>query len=109
MEISLSVNRSEFDLWPFRKVTQLLPLRIFGSASQHIGNQRRDDLCVGELRKGAYHFLRNFLTIHSSNTQISHSAIRNATTVSSNPMNLRKELAPPGIYDATCAIAKSTS
>jgi hypothetical protein len=59
------------------------------------------------------HFLRNaaasFLTTHRSNTQISHNAIRNPTTGSSNPMSFQKDLAPPGIYDGASAIAKSTS
>src|SRR5213083_2503966 len=65
------------------------------------------------LRKCAYHFLRNaaasFLATHRSTTQISHNAIRNPTTGRSNPMSFQKDLAPPGIYDGTCAIAKSTS
>src|SRR5205814_10170664 len=65
------------------------------------------------LRKCAYHFLRNaaasFLATHRSTTQISHNAIRNPTTGRSNPMSFQKDLAPPGIHDGTCAIAKSTS
>jgi hypothetical protein len=68
---------------------------------------------VGGLRKRAYYFLRNaaasFLATHRSNTQISHNAIRNPATDSSNPMSFQKELAPPGIYDGICAIAKDTS
>jgi hypothetical protein len=59
------------------------------------------------------HFLRNaaasFLTTDRSNTQISHNAMRNPTTGSSNPMSFQKDLAPPGIYDGASAIAKSTS
>jgi hypothetical protein len=57
------------------------------------------------------HFLRNaaasFLITHRNNTQISHNPIRNPTTGSSNPMSFQKDLAPPGIYDAASAIAKS--
>jgi hypothetical protein len=59
------------------------------------------------------HFLRNaaasFLTTHCSSTQISHSAIRNPTTVSKSPMNSQKDPGLPEIYDNTCAIAKGTS
>jgi len=66
-----------------------------------------------ELRKRAYHFLRNaaasFLATHLSTAQISHNAITNPTTGRNNPMSFQKDLAPPGIYDGTCAIAKSTS
>src|SRR5436309_1664343 len=70
-------------------------------------------LCGAALRKCAYHFLlkvaASFLTTHRSTTQINHNAIRNPTTGRSNPMSFQKDLAPPGIYDGTCVIAKSTS
>jgi hypothetical protein len=63
-----------------------------------------------ELRKRAYHFLRNaaanFSIIHRSPTQISHSTIRTPTTTSRSPMSLQKDLPPPGIYDGACAIVK---
>ena len=76
-------------------------------------DRRRVYRCVVGLRKRAYHFLRNaaasFLATHRSTTQISHNAIRNPTTGSSKPMSFQKDLAPPGIYDGICAIAKSTS
>jgi hypothetical protein len=77
---------------------------------QHIGNQLDTAMIFARagLRKGAYHFLRSFLTTHRSNTQISHNAIRNPTIGSSNPMNFQKDLAPPGVYDGTYAIVKST-
>src|SRR5206468_8405518 len=82
-------------------------------AAHRKSHRRRDDLYAGGLRKRAYHFLRDaaasFLATHLSTTQISHNAIRNPTTGRSNPMSFQKDLAPPGIYDGTCAIAKSTS
>jgi hypothetical protein len=72
-----------------------------------------DGRCASGVRKRAYHFLRNadasFLATHRSSTQISHNAIRNPTTGSSNPMSFQKELAPPGMYDGICVIAKNTS
>ena len=33
--------------------------------------------------------------------------MRNPTTTSSYPMSIQKDLAPPGTYDAICAIAKN--
>jgi hypothetical protein len=75
-------------------------------------DRRRGYLCGAALRKCAHHFCETppqASVTHRSTIQISHYAIRNPTSGSSNPMSFKKDLAPPGIYDGTCAIAKSTS
>jgi hypothetical protein len=79
-------------------------------AARRKSGPRRVCRCAVELRKRAYHFLRNaaaiFSIIHRSPTQISHNAIRNPMTSSRKPTSFQKDLPPPGTYDGACAIVK---
>ena len=70
---------------------------------QRIGNQINAAMIFArtDLINVHIHFLCNaaasFLATRRNTTQINHNAIRNPTTVSTNPMNFQKDLAPPGI------------